>query len=1042
MFFSSAFVLTMDNLGRFRPTGSSPPIGSPTNFAEFLDGGQGGVAQSLRSNQFRPPSPVVRPQQQSRNSDDPPLLKRSKVDYTPDEPITNLVSGRSQIAIATKDKKISVIDTSTSEQTSCDISRYLGSRLLQARIHKLFMDPTGKFILISLAYAADNQPMENLLYVKQVQPLPRLKNYLISAVAWNHPKTNSSSNTSNSTGTILLGTTKGLVLQTELMPNDESKFFPLASGPRQYVKEVFDVGSDVGAITGIEYHQIPSTTQTEKAFIIIISTNSRLYRMLGSVPANVDPPPLHTIFAQNINSYKDVPGRFTNSKLDLYYPSPTAPPTRFAWLTEPGVLTSDIHNQFNQCRTSFESNEDINIISYITPRETINDIPLSTSTPSGLSPPSGYMNAYFYDKPVSMIVTNFHILIAFRHCLKAICILNDLTVYEEYFSTKYGHIQGISKDPIKNIIWVYCERAVYRYKILNENKNIWKIYLDQRRFDLARKYSSSDENNYDRVICEEAQHYFKQKDYEKSAEIFARSKRPFEDVSLMFMEAKSSKALKKYLTIRLDQFDSNQMTQITMTLAWLLDLIMSSISVISLQSTTDATVEETQELYSELDSLLENEQIIRCLREHSTLFYGVIMNYMDWNTCIRVAKLIGDSDFVVQRYIDLGKLDDALEMIKSDPKDEFYYTYGHLFMKRKPKEFIDTLIERPNIDPERLIPILIQENPYFNKCSETIRYLEHCIKNLRTDSKVIHNYLFELYARHKDENTLIEYLDNELSPDNVQQPHLDLQLCLRLCTELKLIKACVSLYSYMGMYDEALSLTLNVDLELAKSVARKPDCEDEQKKMWLIIAEHVLTMNKDIQIATDLLRESKLLRIEDILPFFPDSKTIDYFRDAIRKSLQDYRNQIMLLKDGTFDNIAEDIRSEIKTFRNRYSIIRVEQKCEICSQNLLLRTCYVFPCGHLFHSDCMIKEIIAIDPQYKGLEDKLKQIATDETRQQIEDVISSECVYCGSLLANIDKPAPLSSRFLANETNSSAGKYLSVPSLINSSASQAQQMPD
>lgn len=1029
------------DFGRFRPTGSSPPVGSPTNFIDFMDGGPGGVAQSLRSNQFRPPSPVVRPQQQSRNSDDPPLFKRSKVNYTPDEPITNLVSGRNQIAIATKDKKISVIDTSTSEQTNCDISRYLGNRIMQARIHKLFIDPTGRFVLISLAYAADNQPLENLLYVKQVQPLPRLKNHLISAVAWNHPKTNASaSTTSNSTGTILIGTTKGLILQTELIPNDESKFFPLASGPRQYVKEVFDVGSDVGAITGLEYHQIPSSSQTEKAFIIIVSTNSRLYRMVGTVPANADPPPLHTIFAQNINSYKDVPGRFTNSKLDLYYPNPTSPPTRFAWLTEPGVLTSEIHNQFNQCRSSFGSNEDISIISHNTPKDSNNEIPLSTSTPSGLSPPSSYMNAYFYDKPVSMIVTNFHILIAFRHCLKAICILNDLTVYEEYFSNKHGHIHGISKDPIKNIIWVYLERAVYRYKILNENKNIWKIYLEQKRFDLAKKYSSGDENSYDRVICEEAQHFFKQKDYEKSAEIFARSKRSFEDVSLMFMQAKSSRALKKYLTIRLDQFDPSEITQITMTLAWLLDLIISSISVISLQPSSDSTAEEIRELYSELDSLLENEQVLSCIRKHSTLFYGIIMNYMDWNTCIRVAKLIGDSDFVVQRYIDLGKLDEALEMIKSDPKDEFYYTYGHIFMKRKPKEFIDVLIQRTNMNPEKLIPTLIQENPYFNKCSETIRYLEHCIKNLGTDSRVIHNYLFELYARHRDEQTLLEYLDNELSIDNVQQPYLDLQLCLRLCTELKLIKACVNLYSYMGMYDEALSLTLNVDLELAKSVARKPDCEDEQKRMWLTIAEHVLTKNKDIQIATDLLRESRLLRIEDILPFFPDSKTIDYFRDAIRKSLQDYKNQIMLLKDGTFDNIAEDIRGEIKTFRNRYSIIRSEQKCEVCNQNLLLRTCYVFPCGHLFHSECMIKEIISIDPQYKGLDIKLKQLATDETRNQIEEIISSECVYCGSLLSNIDQPAPISGKFVGGETITS--RYLLASTPIGSPTQQVQQVAD
>lgn len=1022
-------------LGRARPTSYTPPIGSP-NFTGFMDNV---VAQSYRSNQFRPPSPISRPQQ-SKSSDESPLLKRHKVDFTPDEPITHLAAGHNQVVIATKDKKILAIDTRSSKQSYCDISRYLGNRLSQAKVHKLFLDPTGKFILISLAFAVDNQPMENLLYVKQVQPLPRLKNHLISAVAWNHSKTVANNN-SNSTGTILLGTTKGLVLQTEFIHSDETKFFPLSPGPRQYVKELFDVGSDLGAITGLEYHQISNNSQTEKSFIILVSTNSRLYRMVGSVPANVDPPPLQLIFSQNSTNYKDVPGKLTHSKLDLYYPPNPAnsPPIRFAWLTEPGVMTSEIFNQLSACKSSFESNEDINLIPYNNAEEST--VPLSSSTPSGVSSPFSAMAIHYFDKPISIVATQFHIIILFRHCIRAICILNNLTVYEEYFSPNYGNVQGMSKDSIKNIIWVYCKRAVFRYKVLNENKNVWKIYLDQKRFDLAKKYSSSDETNYDRVICEEAQHYFKIKEYEKSAEIFARSKKPFEDVSLMFMEVKSTKALKKYLMIRLEEFNPNQMTQITMTLAWLVEIIISSISVLQTLPETEKNSNELNELYMELEQLFESKQVVDCLKQHSKFFYGIIRNYSNWDTFVRVAELIGDYEHVVQCYMDMGEFEKSLEIMKSIKKDELFYTYGHILMKRMPKELVSALIEQPNIKPSKLIPILIQENPYFNKCSETIRYLEFCVKTLKTDSKVIHNYLFELYARHRDEATLMDYLENEIPSDGTQQYYLDLQLCLRLCTELKLVKTCVVLYSYMNLYDEAVNLALDFDIELAKSIAKGAESDDHQKRLWLCIAENALSKNADIEIATSLLRECRLLKIEDILPFFPDYTTIDFFKDAIRQSLQEYRNQIMSLKDGTYDNIADEIRGEIKAFRNRYSIIKVGQKCEICSHNIMSRTFYVFPCGHLFHNDCIIKEIIAIDPQYKGIEDKLKQLALDTNKfmssyigQQslamnsissqnktpilnkerlvfeLDEIISSECIYCGSLLATyIDKPAPVSS---------------------------------
>lgn len=1044
------------------------------------------------------------------------MLERHKVDFTPDEPITHLAAGHNQVVIATKDKKILTIDTRSSKESYCDIARYLGNRLAQAKVYNLFLDPTGKFVLISLAYAADNQPLENLLYVNQVQALTRLKNHLISAIAWDFPKTGTISTTTNtnSTGTILLGTTKGLVLQTEFIHSDETKFFPLTPGPRQYVKELFDVGLEAGSITGLEYHQIVNNSQTEKSFIILVCTDSRLYRMVGNVPANVDPPQLHLIFGQNSTNYKEIPGRLNHSKLDLYYPpSPTnSPPIRFAWLTEPGVMTSEIFNQLSSCKSSFNSDEDINLIPYTNPEEVT--VPLSSSTLStGMSPPfNGMMAGYYQDKPISIVVTKFHIVILFRHCIRAICILNNLTVYEEYFSPNYGNVHGMSKDPVRNIIWVYCKRAVFRYKIANENKNVWKIYLEQKRFDLARKYSSGDEVNFDRVVCEEAQHYFRLKEYEKSAEIFARSKKAFEDVSLMFMEVRSTKALKKYLSIRLEEFDSNQTTQLTMTLGWLFELIVSSISRVTqchasqglltsgglTNGGDEKTAAELDELFVELDTLFENKIVVDCIRSHSSLFYGIIKNYSNWDLFVRVAKLVGDYEHVVQCYLDLGDCEKALEVLRSVKKADLFYKYGHILMKRMPKELVDALIQQRDIKPTKLIPVLIQENLYFNKCQETKRFLEHCINELNTDSKVIHNYLFELYARNSDESQLMSYLENEIStlpggglfdsligqqsPQQQQQQQycsLDLQLCLRLCTELKLVKTCVMLYSYMGLYDEAVHLALTFDMELAKSIAKKVDPEDHQKRLWLSIAENVLSKDADIQVATSLLRECRLLKIEDILPFFPDYTTIDFFKDAIRQSLQEYRNQIMSLRDGTYDNIADEIRGEIKAFRSRYSIIKVGQRCEICSHSIMSRTFYVFPCGHLFHNDCIIKEIIAMDPQYKGIEEKLKQLTLDQiqqpatsgvapvsssslgqlsssnkfmssytkqqammminsassqqganqTRQQqqqpplaqmietnkeklvaeLDEIISSECIYCGSLLASyVDKPAPVS----------------------------------
>lgn len=70
-----------------------------------------------------------------------------------------------------------------------------------------------------------------------------------------------------------------------------------------------------------------------------------------------------------------------------------------------------------------------------------------------------------------------------------------------------------------------------------------------------------------------------------------------------------------------------------------------------------------------------------------------------------------------------------------------------------------------------------------------------------------------------------------------------------------------------------------VDVDLAKSCADLPEDDEElQKKLWLKIARHVVQEEKDVKKAMNCLSSCNLLKIEDILPFFPDFVTIDHFK--------------------------------------------------------------------------------------------------------------------------------------------------------------------
>jgi hypothetical protein len=115
------------------------------------------------------------------------------------------------------------------------------------------------------------------------------------------------------------------------------------------------------------------------------------------------------------------------------------------------------------------------------------------------------------ENPISLILTQFHVLILFKNRLKVICVLNEEVVFEDFFTETYGRLVGIAKDSVKGTVWVFAELAVYRYKILNEDRNIWQIYLMKQDFELAKKFAKNDPIKVDKVICEEAQYYFSHK---------------------------------------------------------------------------------------------------------------------------------------------------------------------------------------------------------------------------------------------------------------------------------------------------------------------------------------------------------------------------------------------------------------------------------------------------------------------------------------------------------------------------------------------------
>jgi hypothetical protein len=122
-----------------------------------------------------------------------------------------------------------------------------------------------------------------------------------------------------------------------------------------------------------------------------------------------------------------------------------------------------------------------------------------------------------------------------------------------------------------------------------------------------------------------------------------------------------------------------------------------------------------------------------------------------------------------------------------------------------------------------------------------------------------------------------------------------------------------------------VTLALQIgEINLAKEHARSAKTEEGQKKLWLKIAKKVIEQvtheyrEGDIKEAIKILKDSNdLLKIEDILPLFPDFTTIDDFKKEICEALEEYNLKIDGLKEEMADYVdsAKDIRRDIKQLR-------------------------------------------------------------------------------------------------------------------------------
>lgn len=873
----------------------------------------------------------------------------------------------------------------------------------QVEIRRMFLDPSASHLIICTAHG-ENYYLHT--QSRQPRPLSRLRGVLIEAIAWNPglPTT--------STREILIGASDGNIYEAYIETVAETY-----RKEDKYVKLLLKIPDQ--PITGlwidfIDETQFPATGR------VLIATKYKLFHLVGKVGR-----------LGNDGGTSIFTGLFEKERMLEHEVSKVSSPVTSQLVISPDPLDFD----------SLDTSSPGRIFAWLSPQGTFYG-PLITSplTPdlgiklfneAKMLPRSklptfesiGGQVKTVEDFVESIVLTQWHII----HLIggRIICTnrIDDQVVFNQVVLDSGQQSLGLFADQKKNTYWLITTEEIFEIVVSDEDRDVWKIMLKVEEFNMALKYARSPLQK-DIVATASGENLIKRKSFNEAAVIFGKTSKSFEQVALTFIENDQYDALRRYLLTKISIYKKSSIMQRMMIAGWLVEIFMSI-----LNSLEEAIVIRAEDI--ENQSSQKNEQLDMIKIEFQDFVtkykaeldkkttYDIISSHGREEELLFFASSIDDYNFVLGYWMQKEKWKEALNVLKMQKDPEIFYRYSPGLIIHVSTELIDILMRHPDLSPRQLIPALLNYDSNFDGplCqNQAVRYLLHCVNNLNSTDAAVHNTLISIYASHpsKDESALLSYLISQ-----GEEPLFDSDFALRLCIKHTRVQSCVHIYSNMGQYLQAVDLALSHSaIDLATLIAdRSLSNPPLRKKLWLAIAKKVVSQSNGTKKTIDFLKRCDLLKIEDLIPFFPEFVVIDDFKDEICTALEDYSRDIDSLKKEMDESsqTASKIRLDIAALDRRYAIVEPGEKCYTCGLPLLSRQFFVFPCQHAFHSDCLGKKVLEdatasksrMIKELQSLVSKstLKGLAREKAVAELDELIAGSCILCSDLaIRKIDAP--------------------------------------
>lgn len=752
----------------------------------------------------------------------------------------------------------------------------------------------------------------------------------------------------------------------------------------RYLKNVYHTND--GPIVGLWTDAVPGRADLRRVIIATPSTFLHFAGKLGRAGHEGSGSIFSKLFESESATVHEIPNA-APSATALLAVSPELQETHsyeqahneriFGWLTSQGVLHGKLHLSSDTSELGGRVLGDSKMLprSHIPPSQTASG--RTKKTQEAVS---------------SMILSQWHILQLVEGRIVATNRLDDTIVLDQIVLEAGQSAIGLVADIKKNTYWLFTTREIFEVVITDEARDVWKILLKAQQFDAASQFAKTSAQK-DAVATASGDYLVGKGQYMEAAAVYGRSTKPFEQVALAFIDNGEQDALRKYLLTKLSTLKKAFIMQRTMVATWLVELYMAKLNTLDDTITTRAELSEsmnTAETHDQL-SVIRKEYQEFATKYKSDLdrktVYEIISSHGREEELLYFATVVNDYNYVLSYWVQRERWTESLDVLKKQTDPEIFYKYSSVLMAHVPVELVDIMMRHTTFNAQKLIPAFLNYNnstkvPLHQ--NQAVRYLLFEINQHTSTDAAVHNTLISIYASHPtaDESALLAYLEGQ---SQAHEQNYDADFALRLCIQHKRVQSCVHIYSSMHQYVQAVDLALKYDeIELASNVADRSNTEPLlRKKLWLAIAKKVISQSSGIKTAIEFLRRVDLLRIEDLIPFFPDFVVIDDFKEEICNALEDYSRRIDNLKEEMDDSeqTAKHIKADIKALEQRYAIVEPGEKCFICGLPLLARQFFVFPCQHAFHSECLAKKVVELAGIARG-----KRIA--ELQQEVGKGVS------------------------------------------------------